>query len=97
MAFWFLKDVIPYAPILATTNFGKTFIVEFDAFGQGIWVVFMQEGTPLDFESKQLKGKYLMKSTYKREMAGILHAIKKWRQYLIGRHFKFKTNHDSLK
>ena len=28
---------------------------------------------------------------------GILHALKKWRSYLMGRHFKVKTDHDSLK
>jgi hypothetical protein len=30
-------------------------------------------------------------------MMEILHALKKWRPYLIGRHFRFKTYHDSLK
>jgi hypothetical protein len=30
-------------------------------------------------------------------MMEILHALKKWRPYLIGRHFKVKTNHDSIK
>jgi hypothetical protein len=30
-------------------------------------------------------------------MMAILHALKKWHPYLIGRHFKVKTNHDSLK
>jgi hypothetical protein len=30
-------------------------------------------------------------------MMAILHALKKWRPYLIGRHFKVKTNHDSIK
>jgi hypothetical protein len=30
-------------------------------------------------------------------MMEILHALKKWNPYLIGRHFKVKTNHDSLK
>eukprot|EP01018_Ginkgo_biloba_P022693 Gb_16844 [translate_table: standard] len=30
-------------------------------------------------------------------MLAILHAIRKWRQYLVGVHFKVKTNHDSLK
>jgi hypothetical protein len=30
-------------------------------------------------------------------MMAILHALKKWRPYLIGRHFKVKTDHDSLK
>ena len=30
-------------------------------------------------------------------MMEILHALKKWRPYLIGRHFKVETYHDSLK
>ena len=30
-------------------------------------------------------------------MLEILHAVKKWRPYLTGRHFKVKTDHDSLK
>ena len=30
-------------------------------------------------------------------MMVVLHALKKWCPYLIGRHFKVKTNHDSLK
>ena len=30
-------------------------------------------------------------------MLSILHALKKWRTYLMERHFKVKTNHDSLK
>jgi hypothetical protein len=38
----------------------------------------MQEGEPLAFESKQFKGKDLVKSTYEKEMAKNFHAIKKW-------------------
>jgi hypothetical protein len=30
-------------------------------------------------------------------MMEILHALKKWRPYLIGRNFKVKIDHDSLK
>jgi hypothetical protein len=30
-------------------------------------------------------------------MMEIIHALKKWHSYLIGRHFKVKTDHDSLK
>jgi hypothetical protein len=57
----------------------------------------MQEGMPLTFESNQLKGKNLLKPIYEKEMLAILHAVKKWHPYLIGRHFKVKMDHNSLK
>ena len=34
---------------------------------------------------------------YDREMYAILFAIKKWHQYLMGRHFIIKTDHQPLK
>ena len=37
------------------------------------------------------------KPIYENEMMEILHALKKWHPYLIGRHFKVKTDHDSIK
>jgi hypothetical protein len=92
-----LKEVMCKAPILTTPDFTKIFILECDALGNGIGVVLMQEGRPLAFESRPLKGKDLHKPMYEKEMMAILHELKKWHPYLIGRHFKVKTNHDSLK
>jgi hypothetical protein len=92
-----LKEVMCKAPVLTTLDFTKTFIVECDASGNGIGVVLMKEGRPLDFEIRPLKGKDLHKAVYDEEMMEILHALKKWRPYLIGRNFKVKTYHDSLK
>jgi hypothetical protein len=96
-AFEQIKEVMCKAPVLTTPDFTKTFIVEFDTSGNGIGDVLMQEGRPLDFESRPLKGKDLHKPIYEKEMMAILHTLKKWIPYLIGRHFKVKTDRDSLK
>ena len=57
----------------------------------------MQEGQPISFESRQLKGKNQLKPIYEKEKLAILHTVKKWRPYLMGWHFKVKIDHDSLK
>jgi hypothetical protein len=95
-AFEDLKQVMCIALVLATPYFTKTYIVECDASGNGIDVILMQEGRPTAFESRPIKGKNLHKPIYEKEMLAILHVLKKWCPYLMGRHFKVKINHDSL-
>ena len=58
-------------------DFTKTFIVECDRLGNGIGVVLMQEGRHISFESRSIKGKYLQKAIYEKEMSARLHALKK--------------------
>jgi hypothetical protein len=85
------------APVLTTPDFTKTFIVECDVSGNGIGVVLMKEGSPLSFEIYPLKGKDLHKPIYEKEMMEILHELKQWRPYLVGRNFKVKRDHENLK
>jgi hypothetical protein len=83
--------------VLTMPDFMKTFIVECDASRHGIGVILILEVRPLSYENNHLKGNKLLKTNYKKEMFAILHAIKKQHPYLIGRHFKVKIDHDSLK
>ena len=76
-AFEQLKEVMCTTHILTTLDFTKTFIVECDASRNGIGAVLMQEGRPLAFESRPLKGRDLHKPIYEKEMMEILHALKK--------------------
>ena len=83
--------------ILATLDFSYNFTVECDASKNRNGVVLMQEERPISFECCQIKGKYLQKLIYRKEILAILHALKKWRPYLIGINFKVKIDHGSLK
>ena len=96
-AFEHLKEVMCQALILAMSDFTKTFIVECDASTNRIGPALMQDERPVAFESHSIKGKYLHKVIYDKEMLAILHELKKWRPYLMGGHFKVKTDHDTLK
>lgn len=57
----------------------------------------MQEGHPLAFISRQLKGKQLHLSIYEKELLAVIFAVRKWKHYLISNHFTIKTDQRSLK
>lgn len=57
----------------------------------------MQENRPLAYLGKALAQKHLGLSTYEKELLAVIEAVNKWKAYLIGGHFKIKTDHQSLK
>ena len=56
-----------------------------------------QPGKPIAFYNKALSPKHQVLSMYEKEMMAILSTDKKWNAYLLGNHFKIKTDHFSLK
>jgi hypothetical protein len=96
-AFQTLNMAMCTTPVLALTDFTKTFVLECDASGKGIGDVLMQEGWPLAFTSKQLSEQNLGKSMYEKEMLAIFHVVDLWRPYLLGKRFQIKTDHQILK
>ena len=92
-----LKQAMIIAPVLALPDFNSTFIIESDASNTGIGAILSQKGRPIAFFSKALSPKLQAKSVYEKEMLAVLAAVKKWNAYLLGRHFKIKTDHHSLR
>ena len=60
---------------LSYVRLQKTFIVKCDASRNVNGAILMQERRPIAFESRPIKGKYLQKAIYEKEMLAILHAI----------------------
>jgi hypothetical protein len=97
LAFTTLKEKMTSTPVLVLPDFSKTFVIETDASSIAIGAVLSQDGHPIAFFSKKMCNRMKNSSVYVREMFAITEAIKKWRQYLIGRHFHIFTDQKSLK
>lgn len=57
----------------------------------------MQNKYLISFESPKLTKVTNQFSIYDKEMLGIMHALVKFKQYLVGGQFAIKTNHNSLR
>ncbi|KAM1902895.1 hypothetical protein ACFX13_040481 [Malus domestica] len=96
-AFDHLKSLMMSPHVLALPDFTQPFEIECDASGNGIGAVLQQGKRPIAYTSKALGPKNQALSAYERELIAIVHAVKKWQNYLQGRHFIIRTDHNSLK
>eukprot|EP00253_Pinus_taeda_P002210 PITA_02210 len=91
-----LKHLLTTTPILSIVDPNKDYVVCTDASKEGMGGLLMQEGRVIAYESRKLKEHEQKYSAYDLELAAVIHALKMWRHYLLGRKFLLLTDHHSL-
>jgi len=83
--------------VFSALDFSKSFVLECDASRTELGVVLMKYNHPIAFESQKFQQREKTKSMYDKEILEIMHALVKWKQYLLGMKFLMKTDQNSLK
>jgi hypothetical protein len=91
-----LKYLLTHAPMLKIADLEVDFLVCTDACKEGLGGVLMQEGKVICYESQKLNEHEVNYVTHDLELVSIVHALKMWRHYLLGRKFALMTNHSGL-
>jgi hypothetical protein len=92
-----LKKRLISAPVLCLPDLEKEFQVYCDASRLGLGSVLMQGGRVPAYASRQLKKNETNYPTHDLELASVVHALKTWRHYLMGKRCEVFTDHKSLK
>jgi hypothetical protein len=92
-----LKQLLTSAPILRIVDPNEDFVVCTDACKEGLGGVLSHNGFVICYESRNLKEHKRNYATHDLELESIVHALNKWRHYLMGRRFELRTYHNGLK
>jgi hypothetical protein len=92
-----LKKWLTTALILVMPDMGKLFSIYCDVSGQGLGCVLMKDGHVVAYASRQLRKHEAHYPTHDLELAVVVHALKIWRHYLMGKRCELYTDHKSLK
>jgi hypothetical protein len=92
-----LKNRLTNALILVMPDMEKPFSIYCDASGQGLGCVLMQDGHVVAYASRQLRKHEAHYLTHNLELAAVVHALKIWRRYLMGKRCELYMDHKSMK
>jgi hypothetical protein len=92
-----LKQLLTSAPILRIADPNVDFVVSTDACKEGLGGVLSHNGFVICYESRKLKEHKKNYATHDLELAAIIHVLRKWRHYLMGRRFELRKDYNSLK
>lgn len=101
-AFEKIKKALVSADVMKIPTMEDTFKVSTDACDVAVGAVLQQWSVedkawrPVAYESAKLSPAQKKYCTREKEFLGIIHALKKWRHYLLGTNFLIETDHQSL-
>ena len=82
-AFDALKRALSSASVLQMPDFTREFVIDCDASGAGFGVVLHQGSGPLAFFSRPFVTRHVKLAAYKRELIGLVQAVRHWRPYTL--------------
>jgi hypothetical protein len=93
-----LKKRLTTTPILVMSNMEKSFSIYYDASGQGLGCILMQDShVVVAYASRQLGEHEEYYPTHDLELAAVVHALKISRRYLICKRCEIYSDHKNLK
>jgi hypothetical protein len=92
-----LKYLLTNAPVLNIADLDKDFLVCTNAYKEWLGGVLMQEGHVIFYEYRKLNEHEVNYVNHDMELDAIVHALKMWRNYLLGRIFVLMTDHSGLR
>ena len=92
-----LKNLLTSAPILKVADPDEDFVMCIDTCEEGLDGVLVQNGHVICYEFRKLKEHEINYATHDLELEIIVHALRMWRHYLMGRNFELRTDHSGLK
>jgi hypothetical protein len=92
-----LKELLTRAPMLKIVDPKEIFVVCTDACEEGLGGVLVKNGHVIGYESRNIKEHQRNYATHELELVAIVHTLRMWRNYLMGKKFKLRTNHIGLK
>ncbi|GBG65776.1 hypothetical protein CBR_g52367 [Chara braunii] len=96
-----LKHALIEYPVLKVADPSLPFVVTTDASQYGIGAVLQQDDgngyRPVEFMSARMPCEKVATSMYERELYALRQALDHWKHYLLGRHFKVYSDHETLR
>jgi hypothetical protein len=92
-----LKELLTSAHVLKIADPNEVFVVCTNACKEGLGGVLMQNGNVIGYESKNIKEHERNYATHDLELVAIVHTLRMWRNYLMGKKFELRIDHIGMK